>query len=84
MNGKAKVVANGKIIGRDPHTLAGVPRAWSTNEAGALTVTAAAADGVQIGGRTVDGTAEVPSNSGLEFPGGRVVHSPTAARRSWR
>lgn len=71
-NGKAKVVANGKIIGRDIHTLSGVPGAWSTNEAGALTVTAAAADGVRIDGTTVDGTAEAPSDCRLEFPGGRI------------
>jgi uncharacterized protein (DUF1684 family) len=71
-NGKAKVVANGKIIGRVPHTLAGVPGAWSTSETGALTVAAAAADGVRIDGRTVDGAADVPANSRLEFPGGLV------------
>ncbi|MEU8402573.1 DUF1684 domain-containing protein [Nonomuraea sp. NPDC048892] len=71
-NGKAKVVANGKIIGRDDHTLPGVPGVWSTDEAGALTVTALEADGVRIDGRTVDGTAEVPGGARLEFPGGRV------------
>ncbi|MGI5439066.1 DUF1684 domain-containing protein [Streptomyces shenzhenensis] len=71
-NGKAKVVAKGKITGRDPHTLPGVPGEWSTDEAGALTVTATAADGVTIDGTTVDGTAEVPSGRALEFPDDRV------------
>jgi uncharacterized protein (DUF1684 family) len=71
-NGKAKVVANGKITDRDPHTLPGVPGEWSTNEAGALTVTATAADGVTINGTTVDGTAEVPAGCSLEFPRGMV------------
>ncbi|MEV4075538.1 DUF1684 domain-containing protein [Nonomuraea fuscirosea] len=71
-HGKAKVVANGKIVGRDGHTLPGVPGVWSTDEAGALTVTSAAADGVRIDARTVDGTAEVPADARLEFPGGRV------------
>ncbi|MFI6503911.1 DUF1684 domain-containing protein [Nonomuraea typhae] len=71
-NGKAKVVANAKIIGRDAHTLPGLPGTWSTDEAGALTVTAAAADGVQVDGRTVDGGAVVPAGSRLDFPGGRV------------
>ncbi|MFE2640878.1 DUF1684 domain-containing protein [Streptomyces scopuliridis] len=67
-NGKAKVVTNGKITDRDPRTLPGVPGEWSTNEAGALIVTAKAADGVTIDGTTVDGTAEVPSGCSLEFP----------------
>ncbi|WP_214322897.1 hypothetical protein [Nonomuraea sediminis] len=71
-NGKAKVVANGKITDRDTHTFPGVPGTWSTNEAGALTVTATAADGVTIGGTTVDGTAEVPSGCSLQFPDDRV------------
>ncbi|MGW0953537.1 DUF1684 domain-containing protein [Streptomyces sp. NPDC001212] len=67
-NGKAKVVANGKITDRTPHTLSGVPGEWSTTEAGALTVTATAADGVTVDGTTVDGTAEVPSGCSLAFP----------------
>lgn len=44
----------------------------STNEAAALTVTATAADGVQIDGTTVDGTAEVPSGCSLQFANDRV------------
>ncbi|GGW98319.1 DUF1684 domain-containing protein [Streptomyces lomondensis] len=71
-NGKAKVVANGKITDRDLHALPGVPGQWSTNAAGALTVTATAADGVTIDGTTVDGTAEVPSGCSLEFPDNMV------------
>ncbi|MER6949121.1 DUF1684 domain-containing protein [Nonomuraea sp. NPDC000554] len=71
-NGKAKVVANGKVVGPDVHTLPGVPGQWSTDEAGALTVTAAVENGVKVGGEAVEGTAEVPSGSPLEFPGGRV------------
>lgn len=71
-NGKAKVVANGKVIGREVHTIPGVPGQWSTTEAGALTVTAALEDGVKVNGDPVDGTADVPSGSPLEFPGGRV------------
>ncbi|MFI9555586.1 DUF1684 domain-containing protein [Nonomuraea endophytica] len=71
-NGKAKVVANGKVTGQDVHTIAGIPGKWSTSETGALTVTASAGDGVRVGGETVDGTAEVAPGSSLEFPGGRV------------
>ncbi|WHX23469.1 DUF1684 domain-containing protein [Streptomyces malaysiensis subsp. malaysiensis] len=71
-NGKAKVVTNGKIVGRGRHTLPGVPGQWSTDEAGALTVTATAADGVRVDGETVAGTAEVPPGRPLEFPEGRV------------
>jgi uncharacterized protein (DUF1684 family) len=71
-NGKAKVVANGKVIGREVHTIPGVPGQWSTTEAGALSVTAALEDGVKVNGDPVDGTADVPSGSPLEFPGGRV------------
>ncbi|MEU0483016.1 DUF1684 domain-containing protein [Streptosporangium sp. NPDC006013] len=71
-NGKAKVIANGKITDRDTHTFPGVPGKWSTNEAGALTVTATAADGVTIDGTTVDGTAQVPSGCSLRFPDDRV------------
>jgi uncharacterized protein len=71
-NGKAKVVANGKVIGRDTHVIPGVPGQWSTTGAGALTVTAAVEDGVKVNGAAVDGTAEVAAGSPLEFPGGRV------------
>jgi uncharacterized protein (DUF1684 family)/ketosteroid isomerase-like protein len=71
-NGKAKVVARGMVVGRDAHVIAGVPGRWSTTEAGALTVTAAADDGVVVGGETVDGTVAVPPGSPLEFPGGLV------------
>jgi uncharacterized protein len=71
-NGKAKVVANGKVIGRGPHLIPGVPGRWSTTEAGALTVTATADDGVTVDGDAVIGTVGVPSGSTLGFPGGRV------------
>jgi uncharacterized protein (DUF1684 family) len=71
-NGKAKVVANGKVTGRTPLTIPGVPGRWSTTAAGALTVTAASGDGVKVNGEAADGTVEVPSGSSLEFPGGRV------------
>jgi uncharacterized protein (DUF1684 family) len=71
-NGKAKVVANGKVIGRDTQVIPDVPGQWSTTEAGALTVTATAGDGVKVNGTTADGTVEVPSGGSLEFPGGRV------------
>jgi uncharacterized protein len=71
-NGKAKVIANGRVIGRDTHVIPGVPGQWSTTEAGALTVTAAAEDGVKINDEAADGTVEVPSGSPFEFPGGHV------------
>jgi uncharacterized protein len=71
-NGKAKVVARGRVIGRDVHVIPGVPGQWSTTEAGALTVTAAVEDGVKVNGETADGTVEVPAGSPLEFPGGHV------------
>ena len=71
-NGKAKVVARGMVVGREPQVIEGVPGRWSTTEAGALTVTAAADDGVRVEGGTVDGTVEVSAGSPLEFPGGRV------------
>ncbi|MFC4562348.1 DUF1684 domain-containing protein [Nocardiopsis mangrovi] len=67
-NGKAKVVANGRITDRDTHTLPGVPGRWSTSASGALTVTADAADGVAVDGTTVEGTVEVPSGCSLGFP----------------
>jgi uncharacterized protein (DUF1684 family) len=69
-NGKAKVVAVGRVTGRDPQVVSGIPGWWSTTEAGALTVTAAPEDGVMLDGKTVDGTAQVPSGSRLDFPGG--------------
>lgn len=71
-NGKAKVAANAKITDPGPHTLPGIPGEWRTTEAGDLTVTANAADGVQVAGSLVDGTSPVPSGSSLEFPGNRV------------
>jgi uncharacterized protein (DUF1684 family) len=71
-NGKAKVVANGRVTGRDTHVIPGVPGQWRITEAGALTVSAAAADSVTVNGEAVNGTAEVPSGSTLEFSGGRV------------
>ncbi|MEU7144622.1 hypothetical protein ABZ942_34610 [Nocardia sp. NPDC046473] len=40
------MIATGKITGTDAHNLPGVPGRWSTNDAGALTATAA--DGVRI------------------------------------
>ncbi|CAM4238655.1 hypothetical protein KIPE111705_45975 [Kibdelosporangium persicum] len=60
------------MSGPDAHVIPGVPGRWSTTEAGALTVTAAAGDGVKVNGETADGTVEVPSGSTLEFPGGQV------------
>jgi uncharacterized protein len=71
-NGKAKVVARGMVVGREPRVIEGVPGRWSTTGAGALTVTAAADDGVRVEGGTVDGTVEVSAGSPLEFPGARV------------
>lgn len=71
-NGKAKVVARGMVVGRQTHVIEGVPGRWSTTEAGALTVTAAAEDGVKVDGEAADGTVEVPAGSPLEFPGGLV------------
>jgi hypothetical protein len=71
-NGKAKVVARGMVAGREPHVIPGVPGRWSTNAAGALTVTATADDGVRVNGRAADGTVEVPAGSPFELPGKRV------------
>lgn len=71
-DGKAKVVANGRITDRGTHTIPGVPGQWRTTGAGALTVTATEADGVLVGGSPAVGTVEVPSGSALEFPGGRT------------
>ncbi|QUQ66850.1 DUF1684 domain-containing protein [Kutzneria sp. CA-103260] len=68
-NGKAKVVANGRISGPDPVVLPGVPGQWRVTDAGTLTVTAE--DGVEINGEPAAGTVEVPAGSSLEFPGGR-------------
>ncbi|MEV6981904.1 DUF1684 domain-containing protein [Sphaerisporangium sp. NPDC051017] len=70
--GKVKVVANGKVAGRDARVIPGVPGEWSVTEAGVLTLSVAADDGVTINGEAVNGTAEVPSGSSLEFSGGRV------------
>ena len=71
-NGKAKVVANGRVTGRDAVVIPGVPGQWRITEAGTLTVSAAAADSVTVDGEAVNGTAEVPSGSTLGFSGGRV------------
>lgn len=71
-NGKAKVVANGMVTGPDVHTLPGVPGQWTTDETGALTVTASAADGVVVDGAAVDGTTQVPTGDSVEFSGGLV------------
>ena len=71
-DGKAKVVANGRVAGRDTHVIPGVPGRWRITEAGALTVSAAAADSVTVNGGAVSGTVEVPSGSTLGFSGGRV------------
>ena len=71
-NGKAAVVANGVVTGRDARTIAGVPGRWSTDETGALQVTASTADGIVVDGAEVDGTSVVPSGGSLEFSGGRV------------
>lgn len=70
-NGKAAVIGNGKVVGRDAVSLSEVPGQWSTDAAGALTVTAVPADGVSIDGRTVGGTVTVPVGCLLEFSGGR-------------
>ncbi len=71
-NGKAKVVAKGKVTGRDTQIIPGIPGQWSTTETGALTVTATAGDDVKVNGTAADGTIEVPAGSSLEFPGGRT------------
>ena len=71
-NGKAKIVANGTVIGRDTHVIAGVPGQWSTTAAGALTVTATAEDGVTVNGERAIGTIEVPLGASLVLPQGRV------------
>ncbi|MFD6159315.1 DUF1684 domain-containing protein [Nocardia sp. NPDC060256] len=71
-HGKAKVIATGKIAGPDARSLPGVPGRWSTNEAGALTVTATPADGVRVNHSLVAGTSEVPPACDLEFPEGRI------------
>ena len=71
-NGKAKVVTNGRVTGRDSLVIPNVPGQWRITEAGTLTVSAAAADSVTVNGEAVNGTAEVPSGSTLGFSGGRV------------
>lgn len=94
-NGKATVVAKSTVAGLEPRTIPGVPGRWSTTEAGALTVTASAEDGVRVDRETVDGTVTVPSGSALELPGdlvgfaggsdgayGLVVMDPGAVERS--
>ncbi|MEU6644718.1 DUF1684 domain-containing protein [Saccharomonospora sp. NPDC046836] len=71
-NGKVKVVANGRVTGPDSHVIPGVPGQWSITEAGALTVSVAADDGMTVNGEAVNGTTEVPSGSSLEFSDGRA------------
>ncbi|WP_433661979.1 DUF1684 domain-containing protein [Nocardia sp. CA-128927] len=71
-NGKAKVVANARVTGRDTHVIPGVPGQWSITEAGALAVSVAADDRVTVNGEAVNGTTEVPSGSSLEFSGRRM------------
>jgi uncharacterized protein (DUF1684 family) len=71
-NGKAKVVARGRVKGPGPHAIAGIPGRWGTTATGALTVTATAADGVRVNGQPADGTVEVPAGSPFELPGRRV------------
>jgi len=58
--------------GQGLHVIAGVPGQWSTNDVGALTVTAAVDEGVRINGATAEGTVEVTVGSALEFHGGRM------------
>lgn len=79
LNGKAAVIGNGKVVGREAVPLPAVPGEWSTDASGALTVTATREDGVTIDGTTVDGTATVPVGCSLEFRGGRrgVVRGST-------
>ncbi|GAA4703820.1 hypothetical protein APR04_000578 [Promicromonospora umidemergens] len=94
-NGKATVVAKSTVAGLAPRTIPGVPGRWRTTEAGALTVTASAGEGVRVDRETVDGTVTVPSGSALELPGdlvgfaggsdgayGLVVMDPGAVERS--
>jgi hypothetical protein len=71
-NGKAKVVAKGMVAGPEIQVIPGVPGKWRVTEAGALTVSAPADDGVQVNGEAVEGAVVVPSGSTLEFSGGRV------------
>ncbi len=71
-NGKAKVVANGRVSGRGLHVIPGVPGQWRITGEGTLTVSAVAADSATVNGEAVHGTAEVPSGSTLGVPGGRV------------
>lgn len=71
-NGKAKVVARGRVTGPGSHVVPGIPGRWSTTATGALTVTVDAADGVRVNGEVADGTVEVPAGSPFELPGQRV------------
>lgn len=71
--GKAKVVANGRISGPEPRTIAGVPGRWSTTSDGALQITATVPDGVVVDGQPVDGSVEVPAGSRVEFPAERTA-----------
>ena len=71
-NGKVKYFVRATISGGDHQVVDGVPGVWRTTEAGALTVTAAAEDGVQVDGAAVHGTVEVPDGARLEFPGGHT------------
>lgn len=71
--GKAKVVANAQITGPQPLAIPGVPGRWNTTADGALQIAAAAADGVVIEGRPVDGTARVPAGAKVAFPQDRTA-----------
>jgi uncharacterized protein (DUF1684 family) len=71
-NGKATVVARGRVAGPEPQALPGIPGRWSTSATGSLTVTATVADGVTVNGEVADGTVEVPAGSPFELPEGRV------------
>ncbi|WP_328604297.1 DUF1684 domain-containing protein [Amycolatopsis sp. NBC_00345] len=70
--GKANVVARGMISGPSLQTLPDIPGQWSTTEAGGLTVTATASDGVVVEGKPVDGTVDVLPGGRLEFHSGRT------------
>jgi uncharacterized protein (DUF1684 family) len=94
-NGKATFVARGRVSGTSPRVVPGIPGWWGTTEAGALTVTATAEDGLRVNGALVTGTVEVPAGSPFELPGdhvgfaggsdgayGLVVMDPAALERS--
>jgi uncharacterized protein (DUF1684 family) len=69
--GKAAVIGNGLVTGRETVSLPAVPGRWGIDASGALIVTAAPEDGVTVDGKTVDGTAQVSVGCSLDFSGGR-------------